>query len=154
MNPLRTPYPTDVSDEEWAFVAPYLTLLPEDAGQRTYSLREVFNGLRWIARAGAPWRMMPNDLPPWWVVYQQTQRWLAAGCFAALVDDLRLRLREAKGRTRQPSAAIFDSRTLQSTPESGSHAGYDGAKRRKGEPRACSRGYPGQPACEAFDPCQ
>ena len=65
MNPSRTPYPTDVSDDEWAFVAPYLTLLPEDAGQRTYSLREVFNGLRWIARAGAPWRMMPNDLPPW-----------------------------------------------------------------------------------------
>jgi transposase len=132
MNPSRTPYPTDVSDDEWAFVAPYLMLLPEDAGQRTYSLREVFNGLRWIARAGAPWRMMPNDLPPWWVVYQQTQRWLAAGCFAALVDDLRLLLREAQGRTRQPSAAIFASRTLQSTPESGNHAGYDGAKRRKG----------------------
>lgn len=132
MNPSRTPYPTDVSDDEWAFVAPYLMLLPEDAGQRTHSLREVFNGLRWMARAGAPWRLMPNDLPPWWVVYQQTQRWLAAGCFAALVDDLRLLLREANGRSRQPSAAIFDSRTLQSTPESGSHAGYDGAKRRKG----------------------
>src|SRR6266568_680873 len=122
MNPSRNPYPTDVSDDEWAFVAPYLTLLPEDAGQRTYSLREVFNGFRWIARAGTPW----------WVVYQQTQRWLAAGCFAALVDDLRLLLREAKGRNRRPSAANFDSRTLQSTPESGSHAGYDGAKRRKG----------------------
>ena len=132
MKPSRTPYPTDVSDEEWAFVAPYLILLPEDAGQRSYSLREVFNGLRWIVRAGAPWRMMPNDLPPWYVVYQQTQRWMAAGCFQAIVDDLRLLLREAKGRNRQPSAAIFDSRTLQSTPESGSHAGYDGAKRRKG----------------------
>jgi transposase len=132
MMPPRTPYPSDVSDEEWAFVVPYLILLPEDAGQRTYSLREVFNGLRWIVRAGAPWRMMPNDLPPWYVVYQQTQRWLAAGCFAALVDDLRLLLREAQGRNRQPSAAIFDSRTLQSTPESGGHAGYDGAKRRKG----------------------
>ena len=128
----RTPYPTDVSDEEWAFVVPYLLLLPEDARQRSYSLREVFNGLRWLVRAGAPWRMMPNDLPPWYIVYQQTQRWLMAGCFAALVDDLRLLLREAKGRNRQPSAAIFDSRTLQSTPESGSRAGYDGAKRRKG----------------------
>src|SRR5260370_14090412 len=129
--PFTNAYPTDVSDDEWAFVAPYLTLLPEDAGQRTYSLREVFNGLRWIARAGAPWRMMPNDLPPWWVAYQQTQRWLAAGCFAALVDDLRLLLREAKGRTRQPSAAIFDSRTLQSPPGSGSPAGYYFATRRK-----------------------
>jgi len=132
MIPLRNPYPTDVSDDEWAFVAPYFTLLPEDAGQRTYSLCEVFNGLRWIVRAGAPWRMIPNDLPPWYVVYQQTQRWLSAGCFAALVDDLRLLLREAKGRNRQPSAAIFDSRTLQSPPESGRRAGYDGAKWRKG----------------------
>ncbi len=72
MNPSRPPYPTDVSDDEWAFVAPYLTLLPEDAGQRTYSLREVFNGLRWIARAAAPWRLMPNDLPPWWVSLPDT----------------------------------------------------------------------------------
>lgn len=132
MIPSRTPYPTDVSDDEWAFVAPYLTLVPEDAGQRTYSLREVFNGLRWIARAGAPWRLMPNDLPPWYIVSQQTQRWLAADCFAAIVDELRLLLREAQGRSRQPSAAIFESRTLQSTPESGGRAGYDGAKRRKG----------------------
>jgi transposase len=66
------------------------------------------------------------------VVYQQTQRWVAAGCFTALVDDLRLLLREAKGRNRQPEASILDSRTLQSTSESGGHAGYDGAKRRKG----------------------
>src|SRR5258708_31383028 len=128
MIPSRTPYPSDVSNEEWAFVVPYLILLPEDAGQRTSSLRDVFNGLRWIVRAGAPWRMMPNDLPPWYVVSQQTQRWLAADGFAVLVDDLRLVLREAQGRNRQPSAAIFESRTLQSTPESGGPAGYDWAK--------------------------
>ena len=124
----RKPYPTDVSDEEWAFVAPYLTLLPEDAGQRHYELREVYNGLRWMVRTGATWRLMPHDLPPWYIVYQQTQRWLAAGCFEAMVDDLRLLLRGIKGRKGQPSAAIFDSRVLQSTPESGGHAGYDGAK--------------------------
>ena len=128
----RNPYPSDVSDDEWAFVAPYLTLLPEDAGQRHYDLRDVYNGLRWIVRTGATWRMMPHDLPPWYIVYQQTQRWLAAGCFEAMVEDLRLLLRGIKGRKGQPSAAIFDSRVLQSTPESGGHAGYDGAKRRKG----------------------
>ncbi len=75
---------------------------------------------------------MPNDLPPWYSVYQQTQRWLQAGCFEAIVHDLRLLLRGVKGRKGQPSAAIFDSRTLQSTPESGHRAGYDGAKRCKG----------------------
>jgi transposase len=128
----RKPYLSDVTDEEWAFVAPYLTLMREDAPQRDYSLREVFNGLRWIIRTGAQWRMMPNDLPPWATVYQQSQRWLNAGVFEAMVHDLRALLRLAQGRGEQPSAAIFDSRTLQSSPESGQRAGYDGAKRRKG----------------------
>jgi transposase len=128
----RKPYPSDVSDDEWAFVAPYLRLMTEDAPQRDYPLREVFNGLRWIVRAGAPWRMLPNDLPPWEAVYQQTQRWLNAGVFETVVNDLRQLLRVAAGRKEQPSGAIFDSRTLQSSPESGARAGYDGAKRRKG----------------------
>src|SRR5437588_3393760 len=128
----RKTYPSDVGDDEWAFVAPYLTLMTEDAPQRLYSLREVFNGLRYVARSGAPWRMMPNDLPPWHVVYQQTQRWLQAGVFRAMVDDLRAILRMAEGRNAEPTAVIFDSRTMQSSPESGGRAGYDGAKRRKG----------------------
>lgn len=128
----RKTYPSDVSDDEWAFVAPYLALMTTDAPQRVYPLREVFNGLRYIARSGAPWRMMPNDLPPWHVVYQQTQRWLAAGVFQAMVDDLRAILRMAQGRNAEPTAVVFDSRTMQSSPESGARAGYDGAKRRKG----------------------
>lgn len=128
----RKAYPSDVTDDEWAFVAPYLTLMTEEAPQREHSLREVFNGLRWIVRAGAPWRMMPNDLPPWYTVYQQTQRWIKAGVFEAMVHDLRAILRLAKGRKEQPTAAVFDSRTLQSTPESGERAGYDGHKRKKG----------------------
>ena len=128
----RKPYPTDVSDAEWALVAPYLTLMTEDAPQREHPLREVFNGLRWIVRAGSSWRMMPHDLPPWDVVYQQTQRWLKAGVFETLVYDLRAVLRIAEGRQEMPTAAIFDSRTMQSTPESGGRGGYDGAKRRKG----------------------
>ena len=61
----RKPYPSDISDEEWAFVAPYLTLMSEDAPQREHSLREVFNGLRWMIQTGATWRFMQRDLPPW-----------------------------------------------------------------------------------------
>jgi transposase len=64
----RAPYPSDINDEEWAFVASYLILMTEDAPQREHSLREVFNGLRWIVRAGAAWRLMPHDLPPWYTV--------------------------------------------------------------------------------------
>lgn len=128
----RKPYPSDVSDEEWAFVAPYLTLLPEDAGQRRYDLREAFNGVRYIVKTGAHWRMMPHDLPPWPLVYQQMRRWMAAGCFEAIVHDLRILLRRAAERPAAPTAAILDARTLQSTAESGARAGYDGHKRRKG----------------------
>jgi transposase len=128
----RKPYPTDVSDEEWAFVAPYLTLMNEAAPQREHELREVFNGLRYVLRGGISWRMVPNDLPPWYTIYQQTQRWLKAGVFEAMVHDLRMLLRLGEGRKAQPSAVIFDSRTLQSSPESGERAAYDGAKRRKG----------------------
>ena len=96
---------------------PYVTLLSEDVLQRRYSLREVFNALRWIVRAGAPWRLLPTNFPPWPVVYQQTRRLL---------------LRMEEGRAGQPSAAILDARVLQSNPESGALAGYDGHTRRKG----------------------
>ena len=128
----RKSYPSDVSDEEWAFVVPYLTLLPLDAEQRVHDLREVFNALRYLVRTGCSWRYLPNDLPPWAAVYQQSQRWITAGCFEAIVHDLRALLRLARGRNPEPSAAIFDGRTLQSTPESGGRAGYDGHKRKKG----------------------
>jgi transposase len=128
----RAPYPSVISDEEWAFVAPYLTLMRTDAPQRVHDLREVFNGVRYIVRTGAHWRMLPHDLPPWEAVYQQARRWLDAGSFAAIVQDLCAILRVAAGRPEDPTAAVFDARTLQSTPESGARAGYDGHKRRKG----------------------
>ncbi len=128
----RQGYQTDVTDEEWAFVAPYLALCREDATQRDYPLRAVFNAVRYVAKSGCPWRMLPNDLPPWYVVYQQMRRWIDARCFETMVEDLRKLLREYAGRKPQPTAMILDSRTLQSTPESGARAGYDGAKRRKG----------------------
>jgi transposase len=133
----RKLYPSDVSDDEWAFVAPYLTLMTEDAPQRDHDLREVFNGLRWIVRTGSPWRYMPHDLPPYYTVYQQTQRWrrpegTPAGVFEAMVADLRALIRLGEGKSAEPTAAIFDSRTLQGSIESGDRGGYDGHKRKKG----------------------
>ena len=100
-----TLYPSDVSDDEWAVVAPDITLMTEAAPQRGHPLRAIFNGLRWRVRAGV---------------------------FEAIVRDLRMLLRVAEGREPHPSASILDSRTRQSTPESGARAGYDGAKRKKG----------------------
>ena len=128
----RKAYPSDVSAEEWEFVVSYLTLMKENAPQREHPLRELFNALRWFVRAGCPWRMLPNDLPPWTAVEQQAKRWLRAGCFEAMAHDLRAVVRLLQERAEQPSAVILDGRTLQSSPESGGRAGYDGYKRKKG----------------------
>ena len=128
----KTGYNSDVSDEEWAFCAPYLALMKEDAAQREYTSRSVFNALRYLVRAGCPWRDLPNDLPPWHLVHQRTQRWIKAGCFEALAQDLRKMLRLLAQKAADPTAVILDGRTLQSTRESGARAGYDGYKRRKG----------------------
>jgi transposase len=73
----RKAYPSDVTNEEWYFVAPYPTLMTEDAPQRQHDMREVFNALRWMVRSGSPWRYLPGDFPRWDVVYQQTH---LAGC--------------------------------------------------------------------------
>ncbi len=129
---LRQAYPSDVRDEEWAFVVPYLTLLSLDAAQRQHDLREVFNALRLLVRTGSQTRYLPHDLPPWPTVYQRTQRWLAAGCFEAMAHDLRALLRIVAERDMTPSAVVLDSRTLQASPESGHRVGYDGAKPKKG----------------------
>jgi transposase len=125
-NPPRKPYPSDVTDDEWGFGAPYLTLMRPDAPQRVHDPREVLNALLWIVRTGAQWRYLPTNFPPWAAVYQQAQRWIAAGCFEDMAHDLRALLRWAEGRADDPTAAILDSRTVQSTPESGARAGYDG----------------------------
>lgn len=128
----KSGYNSDVSDEEWTFCAPYLALMKEDAAQREYASRAVFNAVRYLARTGCPWRDLPNDLPPWSVVHQQVQRWIKAGCFEALAHDLRKMLRLLSQKALDPTAVILDGRTLQSTPESGQRAGYDGYKRKKG----------------------
>jgi transposase len=128
----RKAYPSDVSFKEWSLLAPYLTLMTEDAPLRADPLREVCTAKRYIVRSGAPWRMMPSDLLPWQVVCQQARRWIDAGVFESRVLDLRVILRLAGGRDPSPSAVILDSCTMQSTPESSARAGYDGARRRKG----------------------
>ena len=112
MSQKKRGYPSDVSDEEWEFCLPYLTLMREDAPQRDYPLRELFNALRWMIRAGSPWRMIPTNFPPWKAVYDQAQRWIRAGVFEAMAHDLRAILRVVlEKRKGQPSATIIRSST-------------------------------------------
>lgn len=129
MSNLRTPYPSDVRDEEWALVAPYHTLLAETASQRRHDLREVFNGVRYMVktgRSGGCCRMICRRGQ--WSTSRCAAGWQRAtskpwsmicGCSCAA----------RRSRPSQPTAAILDSRTLQSPPESGPRAGYDGHKR-------------------------
>lgn len=128
----RKPYPSDVSDAEWEFLVPYLTLMREDAPQREYSLRDAFNAVRYVVKTGCQWDFLPHDFPPASAVYQQARRWVAAGVFEQIAHDLRMILRMVGERQAQPTAAILDGRTLRSTPESGGRAGYDGAKKKNG----------------------
>jgi transposase len=132
MSTTRKSYPSDVSDAEWEFLLPYLTLMREDAPQRQHALRDLFNAVRYVVKTGCQWRFLPHDLPPWIAVYQQARRWLQAGVFEDIAHDLRMIARLVAEREAQPSATILDARTLQSTPESGGRAGYDGAKKKNG----------------------
>ena len=74
MNTTRKSDPSDVTDAEWEFLLPYLSLMREDAPQREHSLRDLFNARRYVVRTGCQWRFLPNDLPPWTAVYQPARR--------------------------------------------------------------------------------
>lgn len=132
-------------------MAPYLALCREDSVQREHSLRAVFNSLRYIVKTGNQWRMMPHDLPPWPAVYQQTQRWIRAGCFEIIEEDLRSPLHQFAGRNAKPTAMILDSRN---DPV---HTGVGGACRlwRCQAPQrlqgACGGGHTGSSAGAACD---
>lgn len=109
-----------------------VTLMREDAPQREYALRELFNALRYVVKTGCQRRFLPHDFPPWTAVYQQARRWNDARALQAAAHDLRQLIRLATDRGSQPTAVIMDGRTLQSTPESGGRAGFDGHKKKHG----------------------
>ena len=138
MATIRNGYKSDLDDETYAFMLPfllYLLLRPEDASQRTHPLCEVLKrwsqqltlGCNVLGKAAPPgparWECLPHDFPPPESVRQQAKRWFNAGYFENLLHDLRVMVRLQEGRAQQPIAMILDSRTPQSTPESGSRAG-------------------------------
>ena len=127
------PYPSYVSDGEWAFVAPYLALVRGDPPRRYHDLREVFDALRWVLRTGSPWRYMSHDSPPWEAVLPADPAVAGRhGVFEAIVHYLRAVLRLAWGREPESRAVVLDARMLRFTPESGARAGYGGHKRKHG----------------------
>lgn len=131
MERLPTPDPTDVSDDAWTRVAPQSTPIRPDTPQQVHDPREVSNARRRIVRTSAPWRMLPTTFPPSATGSQQARRWIDAGCFAGRVDDPRALRRWSEGRADAPTAAVVDTRTVQSSPERGAGVGWDGHARKQ-----------------------
>lgn len=137
----RMPYPSDVTDEEWAILEP---LLPgEKPGGRAQEIkrREILNAILYVLRSGCPWRMMPHDLPRWFTAAAYFRLWKQQGVWEQVNAALRRDLRVEMGREPEPSAAILDSQSIKTSSVRGDKRGYDAGKKNSGQKTAFVGGY-------------
>jgi putative transposase len=134
----RKPYPTDLTDEQWERLAPYVPAAKPGGRPRRVDIREILNGIWYVLRAGCAWRLLPHDLPPWPTVYSYVRRWRLDGTWQRLHDRIRQELRLQEGRLEQPSAAVLDSQSVKTTDRGGDR-GYDAGKKNR-RPQAARAG--------------
>ncbi len=127
----RKPYPSDLTDEQWAKLKPHLPPAHSRGAPRRVNLREILNALLYLSRTGCQWRMLPHDLPPWEKVYYYFSPWRDDGTWERLNRELRIEVRVSVGKDPEPSAAILDSPSVKATEMSRTR-GYDAGKKIKG----------------------
>lgn len=130
----RKPYPSDLTDDQWALLKDWLPDAKPGGRPRATDLREVVNAVLYLVRNGCTWRSLPHDFPPWRTVYGYFRAWMDNGTWDQLVAELRPQVREHAGRHPFPRTAAIDSQTVK-TAGSGGETGYDGAKKLSGRKR-------------------
>lgn len=123
----RRPYPSDMTDAQWAILEPLLPAVRPGGRPRAHPLREIIDAIRYVLRTGCQWRALPHEYPPWQTVYHSFRAWRLDGTWERLNDEVREEVRARAGRNRQPSAAILDSQSAKTT-EKGGHAATTGPR--------------------------